>query len=203
MKKLLFSPIQFLFCVMSIILMITICSCSKNSDDPTIEDGILNITLTYSGAPGTNTDTSFKTLGGVKLSFLLQTTDDEKIINFDGFGSTEFLNDNNLTINGTTRGFLRTSTEGTLIDSTSALWLTGMTPNTGGLLYIKDINPLPGDSSGINGQGDKFIAFRKGSGSTYNYGWIKVNVSADANTLILKDIAYCTVTNKPIEIGDK
>ena len=57
-------------------------------------------------------------------------------------------------------------------------------------------------SFGINGFGDRFIPFRKKTGSSYQYGYLKLNLSADADNLIIKSIAYCAVPDKTIYFGD-
>ena len=42
----------------------------------------------------------------------------------------------------------------------------------------------------------------KKTGSSYQYGYLKLNLSADADNLIIKSIAYCAVPDKTIYFGD-
>ena len=70
--------------------------------------------------------------------------------------------------------------------------------NIYGSMYVKNDY----GSFGINGFGDRFIPFRKKTGSSYQYGYLKLNLSADADNLIIKSIAYCDVPDKTIYFGD-
>jgi hypothetical protein len=87
------------------------------------------------------------------------------------------------------------------IDTSNAAW-NDLYDDGYGYLFVNDLLPTP-VRSGINGQGDKFVAFRTGSAPSFKYGWMKVNVSTDGNTLTVKEIALSNVNNKVIKVGAK
>ncbi|HCS20297.1 MAG TPA: hypothetical protein DIW47_07005 [Bacteroidetes bacterium] len=66
--------------------------------------------------------------------------------------------------------------------------------------------PQIGDSynSNFRGMGDKYIGFRIKTGTSYNYGWMKIDFSGDASmTFVLKELAYQNTVNTPIKAGQK
>ncbi len=85
------------------------------------------------------------------------------------------------------------------IDTYEGAWNTieGYT-NTYGNIFIKNTD----GSFGFNGLGDRYIAFRKEVSGSFQYGYINLNLSQDANNLTIKSIAYCNVPNKPFYFGD-
>lgn len=95
--------------------------------------------------------------------------------------------------------FIPSFLEGYKIDTYEGAWNTieGY-DNTYGSVYIKNNN----GSNGFNGLGERYIAFRKKVSGSYQYGYIKLNLSADANNLNLKSIAYCSIPNKAFYFGD-
>ena len=176
-------------------------SCKKDkaiSDDPEIDVITPNLSLT---APSGAIDSSTTLLGNeIDLIVGKYYSDDVVYIDFDG--NSYFQKDNDVTVNGTTWDFLTILNEGATIDTASAAWLDG-SDNDDGYFFVKDNVPAPGASHGINGQGDKFVAFRQGSGSSFKYGWMKVNVSSDGKTFVLKEMAMSNVFNKVIKVGAK
>lgn len=69
-------------------------------------------------------------------------------------------------------------------------------------LYEKeDGDVLYNFQSEFKGKGDKFIGIKFKIGTDFHYGWIKVNLSSDAKTLLIKDVAYDTRPNTAITIG--
>lgn len=55
----------------------------------------------------------------------------------------------------------------------------------------------------FKGKGDKYVGIKFKIGTEFHYGWIKLNLSTDAKTLIIKDVAYDIRPNTPITIGAK
>ena len=95
--------------------------------------------------------------------------------------------------------FLPSFIEGYKIDTYKYAWVNlDEYDNIYGSMYVKNDY----GSFGINGFGDRFIPFRKKTGSSYQYGYLKLNLSADADNLIIKSIAYCAVPDKTIYFGD-
>lgn len=95
--------------------------------------------------------------------------------------------------------FIPSFLEGYKIDTYEGAWNTieGYS-NSYGSIYTKN----DGASFGFNGLGDRYFAFRKKTGGSYQYGYIKLNLSADANNLNIKSIAYCSISNKTFYFGD-
>jgi hypothetical protein len=56
---------------------------------------------------------------------------------------------------------------------------------------------------GLQGKGDKYIAvsFKVGSGS--HFGWLKVNVDANATKITIKEVAYNKVPGETLKAGEK
>ncbi|MFN8284344.1 MAG: hypothetical protein U0U67_14080 [Chitinophagales bacterium] len=97
--------------------------------------------------------------------------------------------------------FLPCFLEGYKVDTYQGAWeeIDGYGDNTYGALYIKNTE----GGFGFNGLGDRFIAYRNEvSSGNYKYGYIKLNLSADGQSLTIKSIAFCNVANKAIYFGD-
>lgn len=103
---------------------------------------------------------------------------------------------NDLNLNGTQTNpwdhrYLEPMTLGTAINSSS---------NWGN----SSLNPLIADTYGPNfqGAGDRYVGCKFTLGTNTHYGWVRV--SFDTNlTLIVKDYAYESTPNTPINAGDK
>jgi hypothetical protein len=73
-----------------------------------------------------------------------------------------------------------------------------------GYMYLIN-DPAPGAPVRSNKQ-DKAInllLFAQVVHLSFKYGWMKVNVSTDGNTLTIKEIALSNVNNKVIKVGAK
>lgn len=120
-------------------------------------------------------------------------------VTFDYMSSCSFQSDIPVFVEETSASsrsyFLPTFFTGVKIETGKSVW-NGT--NFYGLIYSKS----DGQTYGINGKNDRYIAFRKKVGTDYFYGWIKLNLSADANTFIIKSVAFCDVPNKAIYFGD-
>jgi hypothetical protein len=120
-------------------------------------------------------------------------------VTFDYMSSCSFQSDIPVFVEGTSASsrsyFLPTYFTGVKIETGKSVW--NGTNTYGQVYYYSD-----GKTYGINGQNDRYIAFRKKVGTDYFYGWIKLNLSADANTFTIKSVAYCEVPNKAIYFGD-
>lgn len=169
-------------------------------DDPEIDVALVNLTLTYT-TDLQNRDTTLVILGN-ELDLDLRNQSSYKYVYMDFDGDSNFQNDNDVSVNSETWDMLRILPSGSTIDTSTAAWLDPYN-NDDGYLYVFDKDPAPGAKSGIAGQGDKFVAFRNGTGSSFKYGWMKVNVSSDGNTLTLKEVAMSNVANKVIKVGAK
>jgi len=168
-------------------------------DDPEIDVISPNFTTTTTG-PYEYRDSIFR-IGTTDVEVFCSVGsyygDKIAYVEFDGY--SRFQNDNDVTLNGGSWDFLRIANSGTTVDTAYINWNEN---NDEGYLFVNDLLPTPA-SSGINGQGDKFVAFRSGSALSFKYGWMKVNVSTDGNTLTIKEIALSNVNNKVIKVGAK
>jgi len=69
-------------------------------------------------------------------------------------------------------------------------------------LYEKDDGDVIYDfQSEFKGKGDKFVGVKFKIGTDFHYGWMKINLSSDARTLVISEVAYDTRANTPITIG--
>lgn len=55
----------------------------------------------------------------------------------------------------------------------------------------------------IKGKSNQYIGVKFKIGSTYHYGWLKIDVSEDNRTLTIKECAYNTTPNQPIAAGSQ
>lgn len=178
---------------------------TKEVDDPEIDVITPNLTLTTTSAYKYR-DTIFN-IGSSQIEFNMSVggyyTDNAAYLDFDG--DARFQKDVITSVNGDDWDFLPILNSGTTIDTASSAWLDGTSTNDDGYLFVNDKTPLPGESKGIAGQGDKYVAFRDGTigGSSFKYGWMKVNVSTDGNTLVIKEVALANIVNKVIKVGAK
>lgn len=53
----------------------------------------------------------------------------------------------------------------------------------------------------FQGQGDKYIGIKFKIGTEFHFGWMKVNLSNDGKSLIIREVAYDTRPNTPITVG--
>ena len=58
-------------------------------------------------------------------------------------------------------------------------------------------------TGGLSGQGDKYISFAHRTGLKLFNGWLKLNLSTDRKTIVLKDLAYSVLPATPIKTGAK
>lgn len=176
---------------------------NKEVDDPEIDVISPNLTVTTTSAY--NTRDTILNIGGsqIQLDMSVGSYYGDNIAYLDFDGDAKFQKDIITSINSSNWDFLPILNSGTTIDTASSAWLDGTFTNDDGYLFVFDKTPPPGESKGINGQGDKYVAFRDGNSPSYKYGWMKVNVSADANTLTIKEVAMANVFNKVIKVGAK
>ncbi len=72
--------------------------------------------------------------------------------------------------------------------------------------YFFELEKSPGypdDNYGFAGKGDILVGVRFMIGSERHYGWIKISVSADYKTVIVKEVAYEIRPNVEIRAGEK
>jgi hypothetical protein len=175
----------------------------KVTDDPTIDVFDVNVTLSNAVlAPDRDT------------SFVVPTFNTEVTMDFDYYSYEEGIaiafyrpadkiklqNNQSRLINGTTNTkLLVTYGAGSTVDTAAAKWNNN---NYFGYLLYNDKDPAPGASFGINGQGDKYFFFRKGTAPSFFYGWVKVNVPTDGKSVTVKQIGVRNVANKPLKSGE-
>ena len=80
------------------------------------------------------------------------------------------------------------------IDSTSSIW------SGSGILYRKTLSE---NLTAAVGSGDVLVGIRFVIDSKYHYGWMKLFVSSDFKSVILKEVAYKIRPNVEIRAGEK
>ena len=87
--------------------------------------------------------------------------------------------------------------EGSPIDGAEAEWIANanyQTLNWQGCAYT--------NSQWCDGQVDKYAALRVNVGGDQLYGWVRMDIPADASTITIKDYAFNTVAGEGLEAGD-
>lgn len=177
-------------------LIISAFACKKettDTDDPNIDDRMVNITIDSSG----NSNNKLVDL------------DDDGTNDFNIFSTLPSLNKNNsdVGINGLTDYEFLTEVQSPVsnkikiiaanasINSATGTW------NTLASFYI-NLSGIAGYPVGINEQGDKFVGFRIKDGVSFYYGWMLVNVTG-GHKLTIKEYAVQTIADTAIKAGDK
>lgn len=88
---------------------------------------------------------------------------------------------------------------GDSISSTNTSWNDGSV--NGGLQYLSVLTPYGGYGN-WQGQTDKYVGVRFNIGSNTHYGWVRLSVSANADTIIIKDYAYNSQPNIGLLAGE-
>lgn len=88
---------------------------------------------------------------------------------------------------------------GDSISSTNTSWNAGSV--NGGLQYLSVLAPY-GSYGNWQGQTDKYVGVRFNIGSNTHYGWVRLSVSANADTIIIKDYAYNSQPNVGLLAGE-
>ncbi|MFN8295860.1 MAG: hypothetical protein U0T69_06665 [Chitinophagales bacterium] len=172
----------------------------KPVDDPDVEVQTFNVNINTNRS-GTYLDTVIKAFS---LEFHInayQYTNVYKDISiYTGYASDLYLhNEVVFRVGQRSDNFIPSFLEGYKIDTYEGAWNTTYgDPNYYGSIYTKENDA----SFGFNGLGDRYFAFRKKVSGSYQYGYIKLNLSEDANTLNIKSIAYCNIPNKSFYYGD-
>ncbi|MBK8353281.1 MAG: hypothetical protein IPL21_16980 [Saprospirales bacterium] len=69
---------------------------------------------------------------------------------------------------------------------------------------VLDVNVVsPSLIKGAAGKGDKYVSFVFKNGLKPFYGWLRVNVSADHKTVLIKDLAYSVLPETLVKTGSK
>lgn len=178
------------------ILILSVFACKKENtetNDPNIDDRTVSVSIDSSG----NSNNALIDLDGDGLD------------DFNIFSTLPSLNTNNsdVGINGLIRyqfstevqspvtNKIKTFDEGTSINSATGNW-------TALASFYINLSGTSGYPVGINEQGDKFIGFRVIDGSSFFYGWMKVNVTG-GHKLSIKEYAVQTNADTAIKAGDK
>tara|TARA_R110002124_G_scaffold87407_1_gene225107 strand:- start:142008 stop:142841 length:834 start_codon:yes stop_codon:yes gene_type:complete len=88
--------------------------------------------------------------------------------------------------------------EGDPISSGGTTWITNsnyQTLNWMGCAYT--------NSQWCDGQVDKYLGLRITVGSDMHYGWVRLDIPADASSITVKDYAFNSVAGEPIDAGDQ
>lgn len=198
MKSLL---VKRILAILIMIIAVLPIACKKDSNDLNIDDRAINKTsvATASGDNFVGIDSiDIDADGLIDMIFQhgVSASDSIELLVFQ-FRNANVLSEN-IDILGDTVPTTKLLSLGTSIDASSTIW-----QQTAYSSYIsKSIGHLA--DFGIHGKGDQFLAFQlKRSVGNYLYGWMKVNLSNDSKTLIIKELAVQKVINKAIKIGEK
>lgn len=96
--------------------------------------------------------------------------------------------------------YLKALTVNQSIDSGSGIWYNF----TNAFVFLKSpIYPNTDIEFGFAGKGDVLIGFRFMIGTELHYGWMKINVTADYKSIVVKEVAYEIRPNVEVKAGEK
>lgn len=179
-------------------------SCKKEKNDPTINDRVINKTITPIPIGLNFMISDYLDLdndGKIDINFFGQITDSTKTLTL----KTE--NDSTLILSGFQPytsfpgGIINTTKDvaaNTFVDASSSYWIALSYTALLNTKKTKEIN------TGFHGAGDKYVALKllKSSGQDF-YAWMLINVSEDFKTIVVKEVAVNTIPNKGITVGAK
>lgn len=178
------------------VIIISAFACKKEtteSNDPNIDDRIVNITIDSSGNSnnkiidldddGTDDFNIFSTLPSLDK--------DNSDVGINGFPYYEFITEAQSPVSNK----IKTFAENASINSASGTWNSIVT-------FYLNIDGVSGYPVGINEQGEKLIGFRVDIGGDFHYGWMKVNVTG-GHKLTIIEYAVQTIPETAIAAGDK
>ncbi|MFN8282389.1 MAG: hypothetical protein U0U67_04200 [Chitinophagales bacterium] len=150
-----------------LVLVIIAVSCKKEKqNDVNIEDKTVSILLSNNNSSSNDSVIDLNSDG----------TDDFRIYSSlpGGINTNSQIGINSITnfefsteISGFINEITKTFSEGSTINASSGTW------KADAIFYFYSAP----DQFGFNGAGDKYIAFRIKNGTSYNYGWMLVNIS--------------------------
>ena len=177
-----------------------------STDDPFIDTLSVNQTFSYSGLINAQAERTIQ-IFGKDITVKLNNASDKKYVRIKAEDDDEnliyFQKIDELQVNGTTVEFLPMIPFGNYIEIISSSWIYEDEYFDEGYVFYNDKSPFPGESFGINGKDDQYMAFRIPMNGAFNYGWLKINLSADANILVIKEAAICRAANVKIKTGAK
>ncbi len=182
--------------------VILISSCKKKNElDPTIHSRVINKTITpikfgnnfmFSDYLDIDND------GKLDVDFTGTLTDSIDVIQIQESNDSVEILSTIVSVEQFTYPTTKELTIGTLIDVSSSHW-----SKTSILSYI-NIKKGKELSFGIQGKGDVYIGIKikKPDNNNY-YAWMLLNVSADLNTIVVKEVGVNKILNEGIKVGEK
>ncbi|MFN8283519.1 MAG: hypothetical protein U0U67_09915 [Chitinophagales bacterium] len=169
------------------------CTKDKEADDPNIVHRDINSTITSTVSTPNVVDSIDINLDGIyDVGFAVYSSASGTAAVIGEINNSAFLYCDTTTAFGPTK-FIHASGE----DFTAPTIYASTKWRTIGAIDV-DIPPKVG---GISGQGDKFFSFAILIGIKPFHGWLRVNLSSDKKTFVVKDLAYSVLPNTPIKTG--
>lgn len=179
----------------SVLLLMSITGCKKNdTNDPNIEDKIINKTFTTNGNAaryGADDSIDVNGDGTYDIKFLFGGVSNADTSFYGGACLKGQVVSNTQNLGGNPLILTTSISNGTSVSSASATW------NDFGFLGATLIS----SKIGFAGDGDNLIGFRFNPGDGYHYGWMKLNISSDYKILLVKELAYHKTVNTEIQAG--
>lgn len=178
------------------LIICIIAACKKETtetNDPNIDDRLLNFSLDGSAAANNNTidfDNDGSNDFNVYVSHPNATLSNSEV-GANGMSSVEFSTETS----GIVTDLAKTYAKDATINSASGTWKSITR------FYYFDAGTSP-TKFGFSDVGDKYVGFRVADGSDYYYGWLSVHI-ADGNKVTLKAFGLMTIANTAIKAGAK
>jgi hypothetical protein len=188
-----------MYAILIMLIALAPMACKKETNDPNIDDRAINKTINaVIGGSGFAYTDSLDIDNDGFIDFKFQCTGNDStqvlvLINKDANILTE-----NVNINGDIVPTNKNISSGDVLEAGSLTWVNAA------YVSYKSIKVANNFDGGIHGKGDKFFGFQlKKSVGNYLYAWVKVNLSDDHKTFIIKEVAVQKVINKSIKVGEK
>jgi hypothetical protein len=192
-------PLNKIYVLVIALLALAPMACKKETNDPNIDDRTINktYTATVSGSTFSRIDSIDIDNDGTVDMFFNHSGNDSSQIMVAVFKDANVLTET-INIQGDMLPVSRSLPSGMLIDASSTIW-SNTTYSSGKSIRVGNLYDF-----GFHGKGDVYWALQlKKSTGNYLYGWIKINLSDDHRTLIIKEVAVQKVLNKSIKAGEK
>lgn len=188
----------------TIILLFCICfiACKKEeADNPNINHRVVNLELkvsSYNAASASKIDINDDGVHDFQLGLELNKASEDKYYYYIGLDYESDTRNEFLTQIINSDEFIKPLQNDDLISGSSSIWYYYSE------VLIVDKDPgKPETKYGFSGNGDMLIGVRFLIGTELHYGWMKINVSSDFKTVIVKEVAYNIVPNVEIKAGEK
>ena len=192
-------PLNKMYVILIMLIALAPMACKKETNDPNIDDRAINKTINaVVGGSGFGYTDSLDIDNDGFIDFKFQCTGNDSTQTLILITKNANILTENVNVNGDVIPTNKTMTSGDVLEAGSLTWVSAA------YVSYKSIKVANNFDGGIHGKGDKFFGFQlKKSAGNYLYTWVKVNLSDNHKTFIIKEVGVQKVINKSIKVGEK